>query len=137
MIRRRTELGKARIASSTLSGAICWVGKQALLSANLVSLGEGWQLIAQAITEKHIEPRGPGHPFPIPPASTPFNFNNKGHSPQVAGPSAPIELWGCPSRTLGHHTRNEAECCRKTEAKGNKNYGQPCPHHLSLARSWV
>ena len=39
---------------------------------------------------------------------------------------------GCPRRALGHHTRNEAKHCRKTKAKGNKNYGQPHPHYLHL-----
>ena len=84
-------LGEKRDASFTLSGPICWVGKQALLSANLVSLGEGWQLITQAITKRCTEPRGPGCPHSIPPASTPFNFSNEGWSLQAAGPSAPTE----------------------------------------------
>ena len=44
-------LGEAQDAMFTLLGAISWVGKQAQLIANQVSLGEGWQLIAQAITE--------------------------------------------------------------------------------------
>ena len=35
----------------TLSGTISQVGKQAQLNVNPVSLGEGQQLIAQAITE--------------------------------------------------------------------------------------
>ena len=62
----------------TLSGAIGWIGKQAQLSANPVSLGEGQQMITQAITKGCIEPRGPGHPCSIPPVSTPFNFSNQG-----------------------------------------------------------
>ena len=123
-------LGEVRDTLFTLSGAICWVGKQALLSANPVSLGEGWWLITQAITERCIKPRGPGHPCIIPHASTLFNFSNQGWSPQVAGPSTPIEQWGCPSGTLGHCTRNEAKHCRRTETKGSKNYGQPHPHHF-------
>ena len=79
-------LGKVRDASFTLSGAIWWVGKQSLLSTNPLSLGEGWQLTAQAITKRHIKPRGPGHPCSIPPPSTPFNFSNPGWSLWVAGP---------------------------------------------------
>ena len=39
-----------------LSGAISWVGKQAQLSANPVSLGEGWWLITQAITRRMHQP---------------------------------------------------------------------------------
>ena len=49
-------LGEAQDAAFMLSGAISWVGKQAQLSANPVSLGEGWQLIAQAITKGCIKP---------------------------------------------------------------------------------
>ena len=39
-------LGKAWYTTFMLSGAISWVGKQAQLNANPVSLSEGWQLIA-------------------------------------------------------------------------------------------
>ena len=77
-------LGKAWDAMFMLSGAISWVGKQAQLNANLVSLGEGWWLITQAITERHIKPRGPGHPHSIPLVSTLFNFCNQDQSPQAA-----------------------------------------------------
>ena len=50
----------------TLSGVIAWVGKQAQLSAKTISIGDGRQLIAQAITKGHIESRvlvalGPFH----------------------------------------------------------------------------
>ena len=48
---KRLSLGEAQDATFMLSGAISWVGKQAQLNANPVSLGEGWQLIAQAITK--------------------------------------------------------------------------------------
>ena len=64
-----------------LSGAISWVAKEVQLSANPVSLGEGWWLITQATTKRYIEPRGPGHPHSISPASTPFNFHNQDLSP--------------------------------------------------------
>ena len=49
-------LGEAQDATFMLLGAISWVGKQAQLSANPVSLGEGWQLITKAITKGCIEP---------------------------------------------------------------------------------
>ena len=74
-------LGEVWYAAFLLSGAISWVGKQAELSANPVSLGEGWQLITQAITKGCIKQRGPGHLHSIPPASTPFNFSNQDLSP--------------------------------------------------------
>ena len=74
-------LGEARDATFTLSGVIAWVGKQAQLSTKPISLGEGRQLIAKAITEGHIKPWGPSHPHSIPPVSVPFNFRNHDLSP--------------------------------------------------------
>ena len=62
------------------------VGKQAQLSTKPVSLGDGRRLIAQAITEGHIEPRGSGHPHFIPPASMPFNFHNSRLVPMLSQP---------------------------------------------------
>ena len=86
-------LGEAWDAMFTLSGAISWVGKQAQLSAKPVSLGDGWQLIAQAITEGHIKPRGPGSPHSIPPPSTLFSFHNQDSSPWPANFPASAEWW--------------------------------------------
>ena len=68
----------------TLSGALAWVSKPVQLSAKPASLGDGQQLTTQTITEGHIEPRGPGHPLSIPPASTPFNFHSQDSSPWPA-----------------------------------------------------
>ena len=44
-------LDEAQDTTFTLSGAISWVGKQAQLNANVVSLWESQWLIAQAITK--------------------------------------------------------------------------------------
>ena len=44
-------LGEIQDVVFTLSGALSWVGKQAQLNANALSLQESWQLIAQAITK--------------------------------------------------------------------------------------
>ena len=74
-------LGEAWDAMFTLSGAISWVGKQAQLSTNLVSQGEGWWLITQAITKGCIKQRWLGHPCSIPPLWTPYNFHNQDSSP--------------------------------------------------------
>ena len=74
-------LGKVWDATFTLSGAICWVGKQAQLNANPVSLGEGQWLIAQAITKWCIKPRWPRHPHSISPVSSSFNFHNQDQFP--------------------------------------------------------
>ena len=67
-------LGKVHDAMFVLSGAISWVDKQAQLQAKPVSLGEGWWLIAQAITEWCIKPRGPRNPHSILPVSPMCSF---------------------------------------------------------------
>ena len=74
-------LDEVRDATFTFSGVIAWVGKQSKLKAKPVSLGDGQQLIAETITEVHIEPRSPGCPHSLPPVSMPFNFHNQDLSP--------------------------------------------------------
>ena len=69
-------LGEAWDTMFMLSGTIRWVGKQAQLNANALSLREGWWLIAQAITGWCIEARGPGHHHSHPPVLLPFRFCN-------------------------------------------------------------
>ena len=90
-------LGEAWHAMFKLSGTISWVSKQAQLSAKPVSLWDGWQLIAHAITEGHIEPRGPCYLCSIPPASTPFNFCNQDSSPWLANLLEAAKWWEVPS----------------------------------------
>ena len=103
----------------TLSGAISWVGKQAQLNANSVSLQEGQQLIAQAITEWCIEARGCGHPHLHPPALPPFSFHNQDEPPweerlQSADKCwevlrhthwVPYHEWGCASQWGQDHSQ--------------------------------
>ena len=115
-----------------LSGAIGWVGKQAQLNANPVSLGEGQQLIAQAITEQCIKPRGPRFPCSILPASSPVNFCSQDQSPWQQVSQLLLNNGRCPDVTLGHCTRNKAENYKKaeTEARGNENDGLSHRHHL-------
>ena len=48
-------LGKARDATFTLTGAGTWVGNPAYLATDLLTIQEGQQTIAQAITECWIE----------------------------------------------------------------------------------
>ena len=89
-------LGVACDAAFTLSGHISFVDKQAQLNVKPISLGDGWQWIAQAITKGHIEPKGPGHPCSIPPASAPFNFCNQDLSLWPANLPASAEWWEVP-----------------------------------------
>ena len=53
---------KARDATFLITEASTWVGKPAYLSANPMTIQEGRQAIAQAITNCHIKARGLGHP---------------------------------------------------------------------------
>ena len=86
-------LGEVWDAMFTLLGATSWAGKQAQLNANLVSPGEGWWLMTQAITEGCIKTREPGCPCSISPASTSFNFCNQDQSPQAARLPIAAEQW--------------------------------------------
>ena len=127
-------MGKAWDAVFMLPRAIGWVGKQAELNASLVHLGEGWQLIPQAITKWCTEPKGTGCPDSIP-----FHLQHHHLTSAVR-----TSLWGqqgtqlllydgrCPGMTLGCPTRNEAKNYKKakTKTRGIKNCAQPHPHHL-------
>ena len=81
-------LGEVCDAMFMLAGAISWVGKQAQLNANALTLWEGWQLIAQAITDWCVEARGSGCPCTHLPALPPLSFcGQDGPSPEVRLPS--------------------------------------------------
>ena len=67
-------LGEVHDTMFMLSGTISWVGKQAQLNANALTLWEGWWLIAQAITEWHVEARGTGLSHTHPPVQPPFSL---------------------------------------------------------------
>ena len=117
-----------------LSGAISWVGKQAQLNANPVSLGEGqcsWS--PKPSLNDTLNPEDPGCNHSILPASSPFNLCNQDQPTQVARlPTAAVHDGRCPSVTLGHHIKNEVKHHKKSEIKagGNRSYGPPHPHHL-------
>ena len=70
-------LGEACNTTFTLSGVISWVGKQAQLNANALTLQEGQQLITQTITKRCIEARGPGCPHSCLPGLLPFSFHSQ------------------------------------------------------------
>ena len=67
-------LAKARDATFTLTGAGTWVGKLAHLATDPLTIQEGQQVIAQAITECWIEARRPGHPSSCPTTPQAFRF---------------------------------------------------------------
>ena len=102
-------LGKAWDTAFMLSGTISWVSKWAQLSTKPASLGDDWQLITQAITDGHIEPRGPGRPPSIPPASTPFNFCHQDLSPWP--PNVPVAAEWLKVPRLGLHPAHQEQGC--------------------------
>ena len=51
---------KARDAAFLLTGLGMWVGKLAYLSANPMTIQEGWWAIALAVTDHYIKARGQG-----------------------------------------------------------------------------
>ena len=77
---------EARDATFMLTGVGMWVGKPAYLPADPLTIQEGWQEIAQAITECQIKARGPGHPHMNPSTPQPFRFDQQGDSPQKDTP---------------------------------------------------
>ena len=81
--------GEAHDAMFMLTGDISWVGKQAQLDANAVTLQEGWWIIGQAITKHHVEAREHRCPHTSPSAVPPFSFSSQTGAPlEVRLPSA-------------------------------------------------
>ena len=74
-------VGEVRDATYTLTGAGTWLGKPAYLATDPLTIQEGQQMIAQAITECWIEVRGPGQLHLHPSTLQPFRFYHPGDSP--------------------------------------------------------
>ena len=74
-------MDEARDATLFLTGAGTWVGKSAYLTADPMTIPEGKRAIAQAVSDKRVKARGPGHPHVNLPAQQPFQFNAQRISP--------------------------------------------------------
>ena len=72
---------EARDAAFLLTGAGTWVGKSAYLTTNPMTIQEGKQAIAQAISDNRVKARGPGCPQVNLLAQQPFKFNTPRTSP--------------------------------------------------------
>ena len=72
---------EATDAAFLFTGASTWVGKLAYLAADPMTIQEGQQAIAQAITDHQVRARGLGHPCVKPPAQQPFRFDHLRGSP--------------------------------------------------------
>ena len=105
--------GKAWNTMFILLGGISWVGKQAQLNANALSLQEGWWLIAQAITEWHVKARGPGCPCLYPPVLPPFQFHNHDGPPSQERPLSAdkwVDKFGPTCQTSVHDWWQAPQC---------------------------
>ena len=74
-------LGKAMDATFVLTGGGTWVGKPVYLAADPLTVQEGRQVIAQAITKCWIKVRGPGHLYVNSLTPRPFRFDCPRDSP--------------------------------------------------------
>ena len=66
---------EARDAAFLLTGTGMWVGKSAYLATKPMTIQEGWQAIAQSVTDCWVKARGPGHPCVNLPVQQPFRFD--------------------------------------------------------------
>ena len=80
--------GQSRDAAFMLIGVGTWVGKPAYLATDPLTIQEGQQEIAQAITKCQIKARGPGHPCMNLLTPQPFRFDCQGDSPQKRHPQS-------------------------------------------------
>ena len=77
---------ESRDAAFMLTGVGTWVGKPAYLATDPLTIQEGWQEIAWAITKFQIKARGPGHLHMNPSTPQPFRFDQRQDSPQKDTP---------------------------------------------------
>ena len=118
----------------TLLEAISWVGKQAQLNTNTLSLWEGWQLIAQAITEWHAETMRPGCPHSHLPALLPFRFCNQDGPYRKRGSRVLMNAWRSLGILVRCHTMTKTRYHNVvwTMARCNETHGLHWLWHLHL-----
>ena len=130
---RRHSLGEglspdeSRDVTFILTGVGTWVGKPAYLAAEPLTIQEGWQEIARAITKCQIKARGPGHPHVNLLTPQPFRFDQWGDSPQKdisRDANSDHKLSPCqPSRGQNHNR------CRRDQGLLPPQPPLPSPDH--------
>ena len=127
-------LGEAWDAMFMLSEGISWVGKQAQLNPNALSLWEGQQLIVKVITKWHAEARGPGCPHSCLPALPPFRFHNQDRPLQEERLQSTDECVEDPRCTclMSHHDWDWYHNVAGAVARCNETHGLHWPQHLQL-----
>ena len=124
----------------TSSGALSWVGKQAQLNANALSLWEGWHLITQAITKQCAEAGGLDIPLCVCLHHCHSGFAVMMGPPGKRGSRAPINterspgiLIRChPMTKTGHH--NVAKTAELDMARPISGTN---PNSFTFTRVWV
>ena len=99
----------ARDAAFLLTGAGTWVGKLAYLAADPMTIQEGRQAIAQAVTDHQVKARGPGHPHVNLLAQQPFRFDPPRGSPKKDASSD----GGSDHQPSSHWPPRDQECNRR------------------------
>ena len=72
---------EARDATFLLTRVVMWVGNPAYLTADPMTIQEGWQVIAQAVRDHCVKVRELGHPWVNPFTQQPFRFDHLRSSP--------------------------------------------------------
>ena len=107
----------------TLTGADSWVGKSAHLATNPITIWEGQQVIAQAITECQIEARGPGHPHSC--------LTTPSHSDSIMEMSPPRKnVSKMSALTINHHLTGHQEAGIVIGGKETQGWYDPSHPHL-------
>ena len=124
-------------ATFTPSGAISWIGKQAQLNTNAVSLWEGWQMIVQAITKWWSETRDLAVPI--------LTYLQSCHSVFIImmglyrkrGHAALVNAWRSLGILIGCHNMAKAgpHNTARITVRGSETHGLHWPHHLHL--HWI
>ena len=116
---------KARDAAFLLTGAGEWVGKSAYLATDSLTIQEGKRAIAQAISDRQVKARGPGHPHVNLLAQQPFWFNPLRSSP-------PKDASGDCSSNYSpspHWPSRGQECIRHHQRPRSPRSPSPSPDH--------
>ena len=106
-------MDKASNAAFLLTGVGMWVGKPGYLAANSVTIQEGWQAIAQAITDYRVKARGSGCPCVNPLTQQPFRFDCTRGSPlkstprEVGSDHRPLPHWSPRGQDHNRHRRDQ------------------------------
>ena len=132
-------LGESQNAMFTLLGGISWVGKQAQLNTNELSLWEGWQLIVQAITEWCIEGRGPGCPIHICLHYHHLGFAIRMGPHRKRGSRMPTNAWRSLDVPIRHHTMMRLAITMQLRLQQEAAWPMGCtdPNTFTFTVSWV